>query len=268
MTDLYPSSAQAIDWQRRFGGLARLYGEAGLERLRLAQVCVVGIGGVGSWVAEALARSAVGRLTLVDPDHVAESNINRQAHALEDTLGQAKTQAMAARIGAINPLCAVRQVEEFVSADNAAELLPEGCDYLVDAIDNTRAKTALILACRQRGLPLVCIGGAGGRTDPGRVRLADLARTEQDPLLAKVRSRLRREHGYPRGDKARFGIDCVYSDQPLRYPATDGGVCYERPEDKQLHGLNCAGYGSSMAVTASFGLMASARVIDRLALGG
>lgn len=263
MTDLFPAQ-HAVDLERRFGGVRRLYGAEARVRLELARVCVIGIGGVGSWVAEALARSGVGRLTLIDPDHVAESNINRQVQALEASLGMAKVQAMAGRIREINPLCQVVGVEEFVTTENVADLLADGYDYVVDAIDNTKAKTALVVHCRLHRLPLICVGGAGGRSDPGRVQMADLARTEQDALLAKVRSNLRRHHGFPRDLKKRFGVECVYSNEPQTYPREEGGVCYERPEDGRIHGLNCAGYGSSVCVTAAFGLMAAARVINTL----
>lgn len=266
MSDLFPAQ-HAVDLERRFGGVRRLYGAQAAERLARARVCVIGIGGVGSWAAEALARSGVGALHLIDPDHVAESNINRQVHALEASLGQAKVQAMAGRIREIHPACAVTGVEDFLTEDNVAGLLAGGFDYVVDAIDDTRAKTALVAHCRRQGLRLVCVGGAGGRSDPGRVELADLARTHGDPLLAKLRARLRRDHGFPRDPEKRFGVDCVYSTEPLRPPAADGGVCYERPEDAHLHGLNCAGYGSSVCVTAVFGLRAAARVIDALAAG-
>lgn len=264
MTDLFPAQHET-DPGRRFGGVRRLYGAAAQDRLEAARVCVIGIGGVGSWVAEALARSGVGRLTLIDPDHVAESNINRQVHALEDSLGMAKVQAMAGRIRLINPRCELRGVEEFVTPENVAELLGGGHDYVVDAIDNARAKTALVVHCRDRGLSLICVGGAGGRGDPGRARIDDLARTSQDPLLAKVRSQLRREHGFPREPKRRFGVACVYSSEPLARPRGEGGACHERPEDRHLHGLNCAGYGSSVCVTAAFGLLAAARVLNDLA---
>lgn len=263
MSDLY-SSPPALDMQRRFAGVRRLYGGDALERLTHARVCVVGIGGVGSWVAEALARSGIGALTLIDPDHVAESNINRQVHALDATLGMAKVQAMATRIWQIHPACRVQGVEEFITEDNVAALLAGGYDYVVDAIDNTRAKTALVMHCLHNRLPLICVGGAGGRTDPGRVRLSDLAMTSGDPLLAKLRARLRRRYGFPREPGRCFGIECVYSPEPLRYPLGEGGVCYERPEDGRIHGLNCAGYGSSVCVTATFGLMAAARVLERL----
>jgi len=263
VSDLYPSES-APDRVRRFGGLNRLYGPQAIELLGRAHVCVVGIGGVGSWAAEALARSGVGRLTLIDPDHVAESNINRQVQALEETLGKAKVRAMAERIGGIHPQCRVVGIEEFVSAENVAALLGGGFDFVLDAIDDARAKTALIVRCRAQGLPLICVGGAGGRTDPTQVRVADLARTSQDPLLAKVRAGLRREHGFPRDLKQKFGVECVYSEEPIRYPEAVGGACYERPEDGRLHGLNCAGFGSSVCVTAAFGLAAVARVLDHL----
>ncbi len=264
MTDLFHSEHQ-IDHERRFGGLRRLYGTAAFERFQAAHVCVVGIGGVGSWTAEALARSAIGRLTFIDPDHLAESNINRQVHALTHELGRAKVQAMTARIRGINPRCRTAGVEEFLTAENAAELMSGGYDYVVDAIDSTHAKTALIAHCRRHKVRLVCVGGAGGRTDPSRVRLDDLARSAGDPLLAKVRARLRRDHGFPREPKKKFGVECVYSAEPLIYPQAEGGVCYERPEDAHVHGLNCAGFGSSACVTAAFGMLAAARVLNGLA---
>jgi tRNA A37 threonylcarbamoyladenosine dehydratase len=258
------------DTERRFAGVRRLYGMAGFERLQAAHVCVVGIGGVGAWAAEALARSAVGRLTLVDLDHVAESNINRQVHALTDTLGQAKVLAMAQRIALINPACAVHPVEDFVTPDNLDGLVP-ACDAVLDAIDQVRAKAALIAHCKARGLPLVITGGAGGRTDPTRLRCDDLARTTQDALASKVRARLRKEYGFPRGPKAKFGVPCIYSDEPIRRPGNaacdlDPGAPHASA-DTALHGLNCAGYGSSVCVTAAFGLAAAAWVLDLLASG-
>ena len=253
LTDCVPD----VDRERRFGGIARLYGAAALARLRSAHVCVVGIGGVGSWVAEALARSGVERLTLIDLDHVAESNINRQIHALDATLGQAKVDAMRARIHAINPLAQVAAVEDFVTPDNAAQLLRD-FDLVVDAIDNVRAKVAMVLACRAQRIPLVMVGGAGGKTDPGRIRVDDLTRTEQDPLLAKVRKRLRAEHGFSRNPKRPFGIEVVYSGEPLRH----GPAACDLPHGP--HGLSCAGYGSSMVMTATMGLFAAARAIERL----
>ncbi len=266
MTELF-NPDHNIDFERRFGGVRRLYGPDAFARFQQAHVCVVGIGGVGSWAAEALARSAVGRLTLIDPDHIAESNINRQLHALTGQEGKAKAQAMRERILAINPRCKVNGVEEFLSEENIEALLGGGFDYVVDAIDSARAKAALIHHCKRNRIGLVCVGGAGGQRDPGQARIADLARTTQDPLLAKVRTRLRRNYGFPRDPKKTFGVDCVYSLEPLIYPAAEGGVCFEKPEDAHIQGLNCAGFGSSVCVTSTFGMLAAAAVLNRLAAG-
>ncbi len=254
--------AEDIDFDRRFGGLARLYGAAGLDAFRRAHVCVIGVGGVGSWVVEALARSAIGRITMIDLDHLAESNVNRQIHALSDTLGMAKVGALADRIAQINPYCVVNGIEEFVDADNVSSLIPPGrFDYVVDAIDDARAKTALIVHCRQQQIPLLTIGSAGGQTDPTRIAVCDLSRTEQEPLLARVRKNLRIRHGFPRGTKNKFGIDAVYSTEPLRLPE----LCDTTDEATGVTGLNCAGYGSAVVVTASFGLVAAAHVLRQLA---
>lgn len=251
-----------IDFDRRFGGLARLYGASALDTFRQAHVCVIGVGGVGSWGVEALARSAVGRITMIDLDNLAESNVNRQLHALTNTLGMAKVEALAQRIAQINPYCEVTQLEEFVSDDNVADLIPPGrFDYVIDAIDDARAKTALIVHCRQHQIPLVTIGSAGGQIDPTRIAICDLSRTEQEPLLARVRKNLRIKHGFPRGTKHKFGIDAVYSTEPLRHPE----VCETGEDATGVTGLNCAGYGSAVVVTASFGLAAAAHVLRKLA---
>lgn len=247
------------DIERRFGGISRLYGKEAAARAAAAHCCVIGIGGVGSWAAEALARSGVGRLTLIDLDHVAESNINRQVLALESTLGQAKVTAMRERIAQINPACTVDCSEEFITPENVATLLPH-CDVVVDAIDQMRAKAALILCCRARRTYIVTTGGAGGRVDPTRIRVDDLARTTQDALASKLRAFLRKEHGFTRDPQKKFGVSCVYSDEPIRRPqllACD-------VDESGIHGLNCAGYGSSVAVTASFGFAAAARALDIL----
>jgi tRNA A37 threonylcarbamoyladenosine dehydratase len=264
----FPDSfAREIDFDRRFGGIARLYGKAALERFRNAHVCVIGVGGVGSWVVEALARSAIGHITMIDLDNVAESNINRQVHALTDTLGQAKVTALNQRIAQINPYCKVTEIEDFISAENLEEMIgAHRYDYIIDAIDNVRAKTALIAYCREHGLKLVTIGGAGGQIDPTRIEVTDLCRTEQEPLLAKVRKRLRAQHGFPRGTKNKFGIDAVYSTEPLRMPGLDAACDIAEPGNATgVTGLNCAGYGSSMVVTASFGLVAASHVLRKLA---
>jgi len=246
------------DRQRRFGGIARLYGADQLARLGVAHVCVVGIGGVGSWAAEALARSGVGRLTLVDLDHVAESNINRQVHALDGSLGQAKVLAMSARIAAINPACRVGTVEDFVAPGNVADLLPS-CDAVIDAIDQLKPKAALIAHCRRHDVAIVTTGAAGGKTDPSKIRIDDLARSSHDPLAARLRAELRRSHEFPRDARAAFGIDCVFSLEPVRRPPS---TCADDPGAPQ--GLSCAGYGSSVCVTGAFGFAAASRVLDIL----
>jgi tRNA A37 threonylcarbamoyladenosine dehydratase len=247
-------SGADVDRARRFGGIARLYGDDALDALATRRACVVGVGGVGSWVAEALARSGVGRLRLVDLDHVAESNVNRQIHALEPTLGQAKVLAMRDRIAAIDAGIELEPVEEFLTPDNAAGLVA-GCDVVVDAVDDMNAKVALVLACRAARVPLVVCGGAGGKTDPARIRVGDLARSTHDPLLSRLRRRLRGEHGFPGEPRRDFGVIAVYSEEPPQLT----GACASAPQ-----GLACAGYGSSVAVTASVGLFAAARALDVL----
>ena len=250
-----------MDFERRFGGIARLYGPTGLTRFQAAHVCVVGVGGVGSWVVEALARSAIGQLTLIDLDNVSESNINRQIQALSATLGQAKVAALAERITQINPACIVHQVEEFITPENLPELIkmPQ-FDYVIDAIDSVKAKTALLAFCRAEGIPVVTIGGAGGQTDPGKIEIRDLCRTEQEPLLSLVRKRLRQQYGFPRGTRNKFGIEAVFSMEPLTLPEASCAV-----DGDGITGLNCAGFGSSMVVTASFGMQAAGLVLRRLA---
>lgn len=249
----------AADQSRRFGGIDRLYGAGALQLAAAAHVVVVGIGGVGSWAAEALARSGIGRLTLIDLDHVAESNVNRQIHALESTFGAAKVTAMKQRIAAINPACLVDTVEEFIDEANVATLIP-AADAVIDAIDHVRAKAALIAYCRRAGIRIVTTGGAGGRTDPAQIAVMDLSRTTQDALAAKVRARLRKDYGFTREPKKKFGVECVFSAEPIRRPQSDVATCQADGFDASA-GLACAGYGSSVAVTASFGFVAAARVL-------
>lgn len=247
-----------VDYQRRFGGIARLYGAEGAERLRLANVCVVGIGGVGSWSVEALARTGIGQITVVDLDMVAESNTNRQIHALGDIYGKAKVDAMSERIRAINPACEVSCIEDFVTPENVSQILGHGFSVVIDAIDQVRAKAAMIAFCRQQKTPIVVAGAAGGQFDPTQIRLADLSQTVQDPLLAKVRSILRREYGFTRDGKKKFGVPAIFSTEPLRYPSKDASCDAERGPA----GLNCAGFGSSVCVTSVFGMAAAAHAIS------
>jgi tRNA A37 threonylcarbamoyladenosine dehydratase len=257
-----------VDFGRRFGGIARLYGERALERFRAAHVCVVGVGGVGSWIVEALARSAVGRLTLIDLDNVAESNINRQIQALSTTIGMPKIEALKQRIALINPYCEVELVEDFIDPDNIPAMIGEGragnarFDYVVDAIDSVKAKAALIAYCSRQAIPLIVIGGAGGQLDPTKIEVRDLARTEQEPLLKKVRKVLRAQYGFARGEKNKYHIDAVFSMEPLRYPEA-GDAC--AVDANSITGLNCAGFGSSMVVTATFGMVAAGHLLRKLA---
>ena len=253
-----------IDHERRFGGITRLYGAEGARRIAVAHVCVIGIGGVGSWAAEALARSGVGRITLIDLDHVAESNINRQIQADAATLGQAKVLAMQKRITRINPQCKVTCVEEFIDPENITTLLPL-CDAVIDAIDQVRAKAALAAHCKRNKILIVVTGGAGGRIDPTRICIDDLSRTTQDALASKVRARLRSEYCFTRDPKKKFGIECVYSPEQIRRPANETCEVDEAENKQGIDGINCAGYGSSVAVTATFGMAAAARVLTLLA---
>ena len=269
-------SSRAMEFQqdnaRRFGGIDRLYGAGALSRLAAAHVTVIGIGGVGSWAVEALARSGIGRLTLIDLDHIAESNMNRQIHALEPSLGAAKVQAMRERIALINPACEVICIEDFVDEGNVSTLVPE-CDAVIDAIDNVRAKAALIAHCHRAGMRVVTTGGAGGRMDPTRTEVADLSRTVQDALASKVRARLRKEYGFPRDLKKNFGVECVYSQEqiihpnqgPNRHPAIADSCALDAVPLDGAAGLACAGYGSSVAVTAAFGFAAAACVLRSIA---
>jgi tRNA A37 threonylcarbamoyladenosine dehydratase len=249
-------SVAAPDLERRFSGLERLYGREGAATIRQGRVAIVGVGGVGSWAAEALARSGVGTLVLVDLDHVAESNINRQVHALDSTLGQAKVQAMRERIAQIHPGCEVQAVEEFAEPDNWPGLLPGPVDVVIDACDEVKAKVAMAAWARKSGTPFISCGAAGGKRLAHRVDIDDLSRTTHDPLLALLRYRLRKFHGAPREGKA-IGVPCVFSREAVAPPdpscAVDGDGT-----------LNCHGYGSTVAVTATFGHCAAGWALEQL----
>lgn len=250
---------EQADLQRRFGGLERLYGVEGARRIRQAHVAVAGIGGVGSWAAEALARSGVGALTLIDLDHVAESNINRQVHALASTVGQAKVLAMQERIAQIHPGCKVHAVEEFVEPGNWPAVLPAGVDAVIDACDQVQAKVAMAAWSVAHKRLFIACGAAGGKRLAHAVDIDDLSKTTHDPLLAQVRYRLRKAHGAPKEGK-RIGVACVFSREPVAPPdpscAIDGDGS-----------LNCHGYGSVVSVTATFGQCAAGWVLDRIASG-
>ena len=239
------------DLERRFGALRRLYGETGYERVRAARIAIVGLGGVGSWAAEALVRSGVAELTLIDLDHVAESNINRQVQALGATLGQAKAEALRERFADIHPGCVVRVVEAFVDESNWPALLPAPTDIVIDACDQVRAKATVAAWALASNTSLVVAGAAGGKRRPQAVEVDDLARVTHDPLLAALRQRLRQRHGAARA--AAMGVRCIFSREAVRLP--DG-------LDEVDGGLNCHGYGSSVAVTATFGMVAASLALE------
>lgn len=244
------------DSGRRFSGLDRLYGVGPADAVRSAHVAVIGIGGVGSWAAEALARSGVGRITLIDMDHIAESNINRQVHALDNTLGMAKVDAMRARIQLINPHCQVQSIDAFVDPDNWPAILPLGVDAVIDACDHVKAKTAMGAWARRNKATFVTVGAAGGKRYAHKVDIADLSATTHDPLLAQVRYRLRKSHNAPQGGK-KIGLACVFSAEAVE-PAD--ASCRVQGDSS----LNCHGYGSMVSVTATFGLCAAGWIIDKI----
>lgn len=253
------------DLDTRFGGITRLFGSSGADRLRRAHVCVIGIGGVGSWSVEALVRSGIGELTIVDLDDICVSNVNRQIHALDGTIGKTKIEVMAARAQAINPSARVHARHEFFTESTARAILEPRYDFVLDAIDSPAKKCLLIAGCRERGLPVFVVGAAGGRKDPLALKTADLAHSTHDRLLQAVRSTLRKEHGFPAGEKKRFGVDCVFSPEPVSYPQSDGTVCGTREEGTNLR-LDCeSGYGTAAFVTGAFGLAAAGHIVRKIA---
>jgi tRNA A37 threonylcarbamoyladenosine dehydratase len=252
------------DFADRFGGIARLYGQGGLARLRAAHVCVVGIGGVGTWAAEALARSGVGALTLVDLDEICVTNINRQLHALTATVGRSKVEVMAERVHAIHPDCRVTAEQKFFNEQTATELLAPKYDFVLDAIDSVSNKVLLLAKCREWNLPVVACGGAGGRRDATLVRTADLAKVSHDRLLAEVRKKLRKEFQFP-ADGLPMGIDCVFSAEAPVFAQPDGSVCASRAAAEDGTRLNCnGGLGSATFVTGTFGFAAAGLVVEKL----
>ncbi|WP_428818407.1 tRNA cyclic N6-threonylcarbamoyladenosine(37) synthase TcdA [Microbulbifer sp. MCCC 1A16149] len=257
---------------QRFGGIARLYGEPALARLHDAHVVVIGIGGVGSWAAEALARSGIGKITLIDLDDICITNTNRQIHALVDTVGDIKVSVMAERLRAINPEIAIETHEDFIASDNFADLLaPEKAriDIVIDAFDNARIKAALIAYCKARKIRLVTVGSAGGKKDPTKITCADLGRTVSDPMLAKVRQHLYRFHNFQKSSKRQFGIDAIYSAEPMVYPQPDGQVCQQKSSMQNGVKLDCSGgFGAATMVTGTFGFVAASKAIERIVKQG
>ena len=248
-----PTVETAAEMDRRFSGVARLYGLQGFARIRAAHAVVVGIGGVGSWAAEALARSGVGRITLIDLDVVAESNLNRQSHATIANLGRNKVDAMRDRITSFAPDCVVTCIDDFVDTNNVATMLPTDATFVIDAIDKVYAKAALIAYCVKINLPVFVCGGVGGKTDASKLTVSDLAITEQDALLAKLRLMLRRQYGFPRAGR-KFKVPVVYSKERQAGTAEDASA-----------GLACAGYGSAMHMTAGLAMLVAGRALEIVA---
>ncbi|TYT23641.1 tRNA threonylcarbamoyladenosine dehydratase [Luteimonas viscosa] len=254
-------------WSERFSGIDRLYGRGAVERLRGRRVAVVGLGGVGSWLAEALARSAVGHLSLIDADDLCLSNTNRQLPALDGQFGRNKAEAMAERCRAINPALSLDVVPAFLTSGNLGELLDRGFDLVVDACDSFRSKVELIAWCRRRKLPVLTVGAAGGRTDPTLVRVRDLSRTEHDAMLALIRRKLRGEFNFPKNRDRYFGVPAVYSLENVKYPQADGSVCGTRPQvgpDAALK-LDCGtGLGAATHITGAFAFAAAGKALEIL----
>ena len=252
------------DYDNRFGGISRLYGQRAYNIIQNAHICVIGIGGVGSWAAESLARTGVGHITLIDHDDIAESNINRQIHSLSTTINKSKVATMAERIQQINPDCKVTIIDDFITESNCKKYLSKEFSFVIDAIDSIKFKCAIIYYCKRNKIPIITTGGAGGLTDPTKIDITDLAKTWNDPLAAKVRSQLRYQYGYSKNTKRNFGIKCVYSTEQQRYPNDDGSVDYAKPGIKGVH-LDCAmGFGSATQVTATFGFVAAAKAIESI----
>ncbi len=257
--------------EERFGSLARVYGGEELQKIQNANICVVGIGGVGSWVAEALARTGVRHLTLIDGDDISRSNINRQCHALESTIGQMKAKVMQQRILDINPECECIIHEQYINEENISDLLmpkldtpgpAQKFDCVIDAIDRIKYKSLMIHFCKKHKIKIVATGGAGGLTDPTQIEIKDLSRTWNDPLASAVRLALRQVHNFSRNLKRSFGVPCVYSTEQQRYPDKDGNIGYQKPGVANLT-LDCGfGYGSSVMVTSTFGFIAAAKAIE------
>lgn len=258
-------------YQNRFGGIGRLYGQKALVKFAASHVVVIGIGGVGTWAAEALARSGIGQITLIDLDDICVTNTNRQIHALTSTIGDSKVTVMAKRIREINPDCQVNEVEDFITVDNLGDYLlgsqsGGNIDYVVDCIDAVKQKAALIAWCKRQKIKIVTVGGAGGQVDPTQIQLTDLAKTYQDPLLAKVRNILRREYNFSKNVQRRFAVDAVFSSEQLVYPQADGSVCSTKATADGSMRMDCAsGFGAVTMVTGTFGFVAASRVLSRLA---
>lgn len=254
---------------RRFNGIARLYGDAGLEQFSKAHICVIGIGGVGSWCAESLVRSGIGEITLIDLDEICVSNTNRQLHTLSSTIGQSKVDVMTNRLREINPECNIHSIEDFINQENFTAYLGNKeapkFDYIIDAIDSVKDKAALIAYCKRQKLKLLTIGGAGGQIDPTQIEIKDLAKTVQDPLISKIREYLKSIHRLNKDSKGKYGVLCVFSTEQLRYPAIKGTICFDKGKIESSGKISCnAGLGAVSTVTATFGFVAVSAILKFL----
>ena len=259
------TAAFTDSYQQRFGGIIRLYGTQATLKLLGSHALVIGIGGVGSWVAEALARSGLGAITLMDLDDICVTNSNRQIHTEAQTIGQAKTAVMAQRLRGINPDIQVHTIDDFIDKGNLADYITRDYSIVIDAIDNAIEKTELIAYCQQQRLPMISIGSSGGKKDPAKITYGDLKTTTGDPLFAKIRNNLRRYHGFSRDTAKKFGVEVIFSSEPMTYPDNTGETCQTKEAIAQGDKLDCSsGYGAATMVTASFGLLAAARAIEQL----
>ena len=258
------ASSLSDTYLQRFGGIARLYGRPALEQLSQAHFMVIGIGGVGSWAAEALARTGVGQLTLIDLDEVCVTNSNRQLHALSNTIGQSKIQVMAERLRGINPTVQLHLIEDFVEPENVQQLIGKNVDLVLDCIDSAFVKSAIIGHCKRQKISVITVGSSGGKTDPRQITSLDLAKTTNDPLLAKTRNNLRRHYQFSRNPKRNFSIEAIYSTEQLKFPTPEGGVCENKSALGQDVKLDCGGgLGAATMVTATFGMIAASRGVAR-----
>lgn len=250
---------------KRFSGIGRLYGYPALNTFLSSHFCVIGIGGVGSWIAESLVRTGIGAITLIDLDEICLTNTNRQIHALKTTIGQSKVEVMKNRLLEINPECKITIIEDFVTLENIAEIFSADFDYVFDAIDSVKIKAGLLAYCKRNKIRVISIGGAGGQIDPTQIQIGDIGKTIQDPLAAKVRSLLKSNYKLKADKKGRLGIDCIYSTEQLRYPQTDGTVCFDKGQTEGSMRMDCSsGFGAVTMVTASFGFFAVSHALKKI----
>lgn len=254
-----------MSYEQRFGGIARLYGTSAQSAIRSSHILVIGLGGVGSWSAEALVRTGVGHISLMDLDDICITNTNRQVHTLQSTIGSAKTEALRDRLQQINPECEINVIDDFLSQDNIESYITSDYSLVIDAIDLMFTKAALIAHCKRRKIPIITTGSSGGKKDPTQITYGDLGKTRNDPLLAKVRNTLRRHYNFSRNNKRSFGIEAIYSTEQLTYPNNQGETCQSKQFLDSTQGLDCnSGFGSVSMVTASVGLLAASRGLEKI----